>query len=147
MTVSHNVPAIVREIQARIESRLPDNPVMRRKMLRIGALLQMESQRAYARSGLKRQTGTLVNSMVPRYETRGDVSIVRFGPWGVKYARIHEYGGIILPKNPGGYLVYQLPGGQWRKSRQVIIPARPYLRPTLWRAQRKISEILAEGGS
>lgn len=52
------------------------------------------------------------------------------------YAPVHEYGAVIRPKR-GPYLVFRLwnffdtaePTGPWRKARQVVIPARPYLGP------------------
>jgi len=64
------------------------------------------------------------------------------------YARIHEYGGVIKPKKPGGFLVFRVETmqniGQYRSSRRkdttmsnvifakkVTMPARPYLGPSM----------------
>jgi phage virion morphogenesis protein len=45
----------------------------------------------------------------------------------VIYARIHQYGGTIRPKN-GEYLTFALPGGLgFRRVSQVTMPARPFL--------------------
>lgn len=46
----------------------------------------------------------------------------------VVYARIQEYGGTITARH-APYLVFQLPNGDWVRTRQVTIPARPYMRP------------------
>jgi len=46
----------------------------------------------------------------------------------VKYAAIHEFGGIIRPKSAGGLLVFQAEsGGDFVFAKQVKIPRRPYL--------------------
>ena len=44
------------------------------------------------------------------------------------YAAIHQFGGTIRPKKPGGRLIFRDAAGQaWGAARQVTIPARPYL--------------------
>lgn len=53
------------------------------------------------------------------------------GTWGVQdvvYARIHELGGTIVPRN-GKALRFPLPDGSFATVASVTIPARPYLRP------------------
>lgn len=53
------------------------------------------------------------------------------GTWGVQdvvYARIHELGGTIVPRN-GEALRFRLPDGTFAVVAKVTIPARPYLRP------------------
>ena len=49
--------------------------------------------------------------------------------WGTNmlYARIHQLGGVIKPKVPGGKLRFRLAGGGFRSVSQVTMPARPYL--------------------
>lgn len=48
--------------------------------------------------------------------------------WGsnLRYARIHQLGGTIIPKTPGGRLTFKV-GGGWISVKKVTIPARPYL--------------------
>lgn len=48
----------------------------------------------------------------------------------IPYARIHEYGGVILPKN-GPYLVFKTADGAWHKVKSVTMPERSYLRSSL----------------
>lgn len=53
-----------------------------------------------------------------------------FAEWGsdtsVIYAAIHQFGGVIRPKNKP-YLTFKVPGGGFRRVKQVTIPARPFL--------------------
>lgn len=53
---------------------------------------------------------------------------LRFGPSQATraYAAIHQFGGVIKPKN-GKALFFQAAGGGYRALKQVTIPARPYL--------------------
>lgn len=44
----------------------------------------------------------------------------------LKYARIHQFGGVITPKN-GSCLCIPVGGGKVIKVKKVTIPARPYL--------------------
>mgnify|MGYP001162003497 CR=1 FL=1 len=70
----------------------------------------------------------------------GGIGIVTFpkvegdgvrGVWGVqdvRYALIHELGGVITPKQKQ-ILKFTLPNGETVFAKSVTIPARPYLRP------------------
>jgi phage gpG-like protein len=42
------------------------------------------------------------------------------------YAAVHQFGALIMPKDPGGYLVFRA-GDGFVKVKSVTIPARPYL--------------------
>jgi len=65
----------------------------------------------------------------------------------VRYARVHEQGMTIYPRN-GPYLIFPVgvAGGGYRMVRatRVIIPARPFLRPALDDATPKILEIVVK---
>jgi phage virion morphogenesis protein len=56
-----------------------------------------------------------------------------FAEWGAnrEYAAIHQFGGKITPKNPGGYLQFRTPGGGFARLKSVTIPARPFLPSSL----------------
>lgn len=96
------------------------------------------------------RTGNLLNSISTgkTVEQSGDTIIGSIGPVGVKYAAIHEFGGItpphiILPR-VAKVLRFQM-GRQEVFARYVNhpgskIPARPYLRPALERNREKIKE-------
>lgn len=76
------------------------------------------------------QTGTLEGSIaIAEYATREGSGVV--GTWGsrdVRYARIHELGGVIVPVRAKA-LKFKLPDGSFRVVESVRIPARPFLRP------------------
>jgi phage virion morphogenesis protein len=48
--------------------------------------------------------------------------------WGstMVYAAVHQFGALIMPKEPGGYLVFRA-GDGFVKVKSVVIEARPYL--------------------
>jgi len=73
----------------------------------------------------KHPLGNLVNNITVRREGKS----VLVGVWGVIYAAIHEFGGLIFARNKP-FLVFQI-DGKWIKTKKVVMPARPYLRPAL----------------
>jgi len=75
---------------------------------------------------LQRRSGRLRGSITHRVTLSGDRVRGELGT-NVIYARIHELGGVIRPKT-AKYLKFQI-DGQWRSVKQVIMPARPFLRP------------------
>lgn len=87
---------------------------------------------------LKVRTGRLKNSVitVPTKSEIGGryaVEIKTGGFWGqgseLKYARIHEYGGIIRPRKRQ-YLSFKV-DGRWVKTKMVIMPKRAYVEPAI----------------
>ncbi|MFQ5775861.1 MAG: hypothetical protein ACE5GS_15165 [Kiloniellaceae bacterium] len=89
-----------------------------------------EAKRSHA---WQNRTGTLEGSIdihdfaAPTDRGRG----VR-GLWGsrdVRYALIHELGGVIRPKTARALFIPDRAGGVAAVVAQVTIPARPYLRP------------------
>lgn len=76
------------------------------------------------------QTGILEGSIdIAEFARDEGAGVV--GTWGskdVKYALIHELGGVIVPVRAQA-LKFKLPDGSFRIVKSVTIPARPYLRP------------------
>jgi len=85
----------------------------------------------------KHPTGNLVNSIGVRREGK-DVLV---GVWGVVYAKIHEFGGVIVPIKAHA-LRFQI-GGQWVTTKIVHMPARPYLRPAVNEHMPEINAAIA----
>lgn len=73
-------------------------------------------------------SGRLRNSVFSNLRGR-DVLEIGAGS-NVVYAKIHEFGGTIKPKH-GQYLKFSVPGGGFVSAKQVHIPARPYVKPTI----------------
>lgn len=77
------------------------------------------------------RTGALEGSIaIAGYAAPGRAGEPVRGVWGsrdVRYALIHELGGVIRPRRARA-LVFEV-GGRTVAVRSVTIPARPYLRP------------------
>lgn len=58
----------------------------------------------------------------------------------VKYAPIHEFGGVIVPRK-AKYLAFKI-NGKYIRTKRVVIPARPFLRSALRDATPQIQQIL-----
>lgn len=88
----------------------------------------------------RRRTGRLRGSIVvdaPKARLR------RIGPdASVPYAAIHEFGGVIVPK-VAKYLKFVV-GGRFVQTKRVVIPPRPYMRPSLDQAKSKVLEEFAK---
>lgn len=74
------------------------------------------------------QTHRLKSSITGTAQAVGDIISGKIGT-NVVYARIHELGGTILPKN-GPFLKFNI-GGRWIFASKVAMPARPFLAPSL----------------
>ena len=59
----------------------------------------------------------------------------------LKYARIHEVGGVIRPR-VAAFLHFKTEDGGWVMTKKVTMPARPYLRPAVIKNKRMIKKIL-----
>lgn len=107
--------------------------------LEVGARVVQVHAQNNARTVLnKHPTGNLVNSIGVRREGKH----VLVGVWGVKYAKIHEFGGLITPIK-GKYLRFKTADGQWVTTKVVHIPARPYLRPAVSEHMPEIEAAIA----
>lgn len=132
-----------RRLYERAKAYEPNSVTMTRALHRIGILLEGTIKRRIVERGLI-DTGRLINSIAYRVDTIQDGGQVTVGSEGVIYARIHEFGGIIRPNNPTGYLRFQTKNGSWVTTKQVQIPARPYMRPSLQERTPDILTILRE---
>lgn len=88
------------QILLRLRMVSPKGPSLERALTRIGGLVELKIKSNLSNRGMV-DSGALTNSI--RYEvkmypgdTGGEVTI---GSYGVKYARIQEYGGTIFPRN------------------------------------------------
>lgn len=87
-------------------------------------------RQAKANHTWENQTGILEGSIKIAEDARDEGGGV-VGTWGstdVRYALIHELGGVIVPVRAQA-LKFKLPDGSFRIVKSVTIPARPYLRP------------------
>ena len=112
--------------------------------LRMGiekSLIELENEARNKLSGrvLNVQTGTLRRSIGREINQSGNSIIGSVGS-DLKYAAIHEFGGVIKAKN-APYLTFPIDGG-WARVKQVTIPERSYLRSTLEEKEPMILNIV-----
>lgn len=82
------------------------------------------------RTGHLRRSVQIDRSQIGRFR-------VRVGP-GVIYARIHELGGVIVPKTKP-WLVFKIPGvAGLIKTKRVRMPKRPYVKPAAKAARPRV---------
>jgi len=60
----------------------------------------------------------------------------------LRYGKVHEKGATIFPRSAKN-LVFQLRSGEWRASKRVVIPARPFLSPAVIDAIPETKSIIA----
>lgn len=89
-----------------------------------GQVIETAAKQNITKNGLV-LTGTLRRGVNTVAENTHSVII---GVFGVIYAAIHEFGGVIRPKN-GPYLRFKGKDGQWATVSKVTIRAKPYIRP------------------
>lgn len=61
----------------------------------------------------------------------------------VPYARVHEYGHPGITPKKGKYLRFKTSDGKWHAVTKVVMPARPYIRPSVALAMPKIRAAFA----
>lgn len=73
----------------------------------------------------KHPTGFLANSV----DVKREGKTILVGVFGVVYAKVQEFGGLILARAKP-FLAFQI-DGKWIFTKKVVLPARPYLRPAI----------------
>lgn len=95
------------------------------RMFEARIMSKQMSGRVGAHRGLRVQTGNLRGSWHIRVSTRKSGTFVVLGT-RVKYARVHQYGHTIKPRNAGKLLRFKI-GNQWVSKKKVVIPKRLYI--------------------
>jgi phage gpG-like protein len=112
-----------------------DGPALTARMraaqkLGVNATMAKCVQQAKSNHAWQNQTGVLEGSIkVAEFAREDGLGVV--GTWGstdVRYALIHELGGVIVPVRAKALAIPQ-PDGSVRFVKSVTIPPRPYLRP------------------
>ena len=98
---------------AKVENRVIDGSAHALNLWASGTIMQVIAKSISGRPGLINRTGTLMRALKHRESgtTMGDLATQFFvGDAKAHYAFIHEFGGIVKSKRPGGYLAIPLPG-------------------------------------
>ena len=109
----------------RVRRQIPD--AARDALEEAGRVGVRSAQRNASGRVLKRRSGRLAASVRHKVTLDNGRAVLRLST-DSPYGRIHEMGGRIQGRP---WLVFRVPGGGWRKVREVTIPARPWLRPAL----------------
>lgn len=109
------------------------------------------------KQGLRGRTGDLINSYhVHRSGIKKGKAFAEVGSEGVIYARIHEFGGVILPKrakvlhwktderSSTGHFKHKEGEGEDVFAMKSVIPARPYHRPAIDEHKSEIKDAMVE---
>jgi len=105
-----------------------------------GVLVLREGIKANIRKNKLILTSALLNSwLYGKGNSSGTIADAWTGTPQV-YARIHEFGGVIRPKNAKA-LVFQI-DGHWVVTQKVTMPARPYVRPALDSEKNKVGNAI-----
>ncbi len=99
---------------------------------------------AYAQDNIrnklnKRPTGFLANSVTVKRQEK----VVHVGVFGVVYAKIHEFGGVIQARGKKT-LTFIGDDGKRVFVKKVVMPARPYLRPAVDEHIPEIKEAIGD---
>lgn len=115
-----NLPAKLERFRMGVIARVA------RMLQLIGQEVAGQSKEKYltGRPGLNRVSGDLARSVT--YVVKGNRVVIGSN---LRYARIHELGGVIRAKT-APLLTFKI-GGKWISKLQVTIPARPFLTPAL----------------
>ena len=123
------------ELSRRVLSMLSEAVVSRTVVNHLSGPRSMNA--GSSQGSLMRKTGTLAKSI--NYKLSNDY-LSKVGT-NVKYAAIHEFGGIIKAKNASA-LHFKI-GDKWITVKEVVIPKRPYLAPSIeWVFKNSAQEIM-----
>jgi phage gpG-like protein len=123
------------------------------KITMLAAALQAKIQQKLSGGVLNARTGALARSIVATVDNTGADIAVRIGPSAdIKYAAIHEFGGVIPPHeivpNKTKALAFAVGGKQVFAKRvnlpAVTMPERSYLRSSLEEMAGEITEGLSD---
>lgn len=148
-TVVFNFDKLRNQLANRTGVGKQSSVAIRRALTRVGALIANEMRIQYRKSGLKRQTGRLANSLDYRIVADGKNTILEVGSFGVPYAAVHEFGG--NNRVPAHSRMITQAFGKPIEPRSVqvrahtrTVPARPFVGPAVRRQAANIAEILKE---
>ena len=118
---------------------------VRKNIVRAAALIQKSIQVNLGGKVLNignNPGGRLRQSVGIELKGSGVGTVASIGPQRIKYARIHELGGIIEPKTKKA-LRFQI-GGEFITVKRVVIPARPYIKPAIEENLERIADLMGE---
>lgn len=138
-------------IMARLKAFQPDSPEMNQALFAIGNLVSNQAKRNLTAKGAV-DTGVLRGRMNFRIEKAEGISRVVVGAFGIKYARMVEYGGVMTKRQLAAMFASFRERGKKPKPGKGIISGmryqgRPALTDALKESRPSILAMLARIGA
>lgn len=137
-----------KRLMARLERAVAMNesgPEVGAALFAIGTLVSNNAKRRLARLGAV-DTGFLRASVAHRIEQSRGLATVVIGPFGVKYARMVEYGGVMTRRQMRAMFATMHRMGRKQASKGIIkggrYRGRPYMGPALNDSRSQIEQII-----
>jgi phage gpG-like protein len=132
------------DYQSRLEEMAADLPgLVHPVMQRVADIIRDEATQNLSGEVLQTRSGDLLATLRVDATQGSDGAGIEAsaGDSVTPYARIHEEGGTIRPINPAGFLIFEGSRG-WASVKEVVIPARPYLRPAIEVGAEELPDLL-----
>lgn len=139
---SYDTSTLINFVRKRIANVTPGSPAIHNALTRIGLYVSSLAKINVRKKNLI-DTGRLINSIRYEFFKEGNVEGVQIGSFNVPYAHVHEFGyrgQVSIPAHVRridqvyGRSIPEKSINIRAHSRQMNIPARPYLRPAVKRA-------------
>lgn len=133
-----DLPLLIKRLKDRERAFKFSSPEMKKAMTAIGAIVMGQTVQNIRTNRLI-DRGHLINSISFKTFNQNNVDGVMVGSFGIPYAAIHEFGfkGLVEVRN------HLRRGANVRAhSRNINVPARPYLRPAVTKHKDLIINIL-----
>jgi hypothetical protein len=146
--ITSNINQLISRLQKRFKRFRLSSAESKQKLARIALLLENQTKINIRRQGIV-DTGNLLNSIQSRVSIRKNSATVSYGSFGVRYARLHEFGGPFTDRmRRAMFASFRARGSPPRAGKGIIqggrFKARPYIRPSIIQQRRSILNILKE---
>ena len=133
----------------KLQAEFRGAPGIFRKQMKMGMLVAVNKVNNYIK--YQELTGQLLNNRTGLLRENNQIEVDETGADEVtgyvfnktRYARIHEYGGIIYPKI-AKVLRFRLADGSWRSAHSVIMPATGFMQLGFEHEKANVFGILQE---
>lgn len=137
-----------RRLIARLNRLKPDSPQMERALFAIGTLLTANAKRR-ATAELAVDTGLYRARIAAKYDKAEGLTRVSVGAFGIKYARMIEYGGVMTRRQMRAMFASMRERGRPRRPGKGIIinghyTERPIMRRALEETRPRVTEIILQ---
>lgn len=146
--IKTNIDLLVDRLSKRFKRFDFDDRETKQRLTRIALLLENQTKINIRRQGIV-DTGNLLNSIQSKVTSNSDSAVISFGSYGVRYAALHEYGGVFTDRmRRAMFASFNARGKKPKKGKDIIqgghFRARPYIRPSIIQQRRSIIKILRE---